>query len=152
MIVLPAPGSSASRKRKWLARQHLAVDGCDLVRQRFDLGGADGEIGIEQIGKPDAVGLGRKPQKAAIGIERVGTSSFQEFEAGLLASIDQALAHPTVTRKTRFSASAPNRDMETTSAIPAGSSPFSREPGLISSNVGMGFSIGPHKAPGFPAS
>src|SRR6266851_4297076 len=41
------------------------------------------------------------------------------------------------TRKTRFSASAPNRATWTTSAIPAASRPRRREPGLMSSKAIM---------------
>ena len=38
-----------------LARQHALVDGCDLVRQRLDDRGVDGEHGIEQMGEMDAL-------------------------------------------------------------------------------------------------
>ena len=40
-----------------LPQEHLAVDGGDLMRQRFDLRGTNGEIGIKKVRKADAVGL-----------------------------------------------------------------------------------------------
>ena len=63
MMVLPAPGSSASRNRSGWRGQHLAVDGGDLVRQRFDPGAVDGEVGIEKMCEPDALGLGGDPEQ-----------------------------------------------------------------------------------------
>jgi acetyl-CoA carboxylase carboxyltransferase component/biotin carboxyl carrier protein len=45
MIVLPAPASSQKAQR--LTRQHLLVYGGDLVRERVDEGGVDGEEGVE---------------------------------------------------------------------------------------------------------
>ena len=82
-----------------LARQHLAVDGGDLVRQRLDLRSADGQVGIEQMGEPDAIGLGGQPQQAAVGIERVAATRFHELEAALLAAIDKAFADSAVDPK-----------------------------------------------------
>jgi len=41
------------------------------VRQRFDLGCTDREIGIEKIGKTDAVSLGCQLQQAAVDVESV---------------------------------------------------------------------------------
>ncbi len=64
--------------------------------QRLDLGRAYGEIWIEKVGEADTIGLGREPKKTAIGIENVGAPRFQKFEPGLLASIDEALTHPTI--------------------------------------------------------
>ena len=69
MIVLPAPGSSGSRKRKRLPRQHLAVHGGDLVGQRLNLAGGDRKVRIEQVGKADALCLRRKTQLVAISVE-----------------------------------------------------------------------------------
>ena len=68
---LAGAGIVGEQEAQRLARQHLAIDGRDLVRQRLDLGGADGEVGIEKIGEPDAVGFGREAQQAAVGVERV---------------------------------------------------------------------------------
>jgi hypothetical protein len=41
-----------------LPRQHLAIDGRDLMRQRLDPRTVDGEIGVEQVGKPNPLRLG----------------------------------------------------------------------------------------------
>ena len=53
-----------------LARQHLAIDGRNLVRQRIDEAGVNREIRIEIMRELDAVGLGHEPQQRAIGVER----------------------------------------------------------------------------------
>ncbi len=60
---LAGAGIVGEQEAQRLARQHLAVDGGDLVRQRLDLRRADGEVGVEQVGEPDAVGLRRQPQQ-----------------------------------------------------------------------------------------
>ena len=70
MTVLPAPGFVGDQEAQRLARKHLAVDGGDLVRQGFDARGVDGEVGIEQVREPDAVGFGDEPQESAVGVER----------------------------------------------------------------------------------
>ena len=93
---LAGAGIVGEQEAQRLARQHLAVDGRDLVRQRLDLRRADGEIGIEQVGEPDAVGLRRQPQQAAVGVEGVGPPGLDELEAAFLAAIDQPLADPAV--------------------------------------------------------
>jgi nitrite reductase/ring-hydroxylating ferredoxin subunit len=79
-----------------LPRQHFAVNGGDLVGQRLDLGGTDGEIRIEKIGKPDAVGFGREPQQAAVGVECVASPRFQKIKAAFLTAIDEALADSSI--------------------------------------------------------
>ena len=60
---LAGAGIVGEQEAQRLARQHLAVDRRDLVRQRLDLRGADGQIGVEQVREADAVGLGREPQQ-----------------------------------------------------------------------------------------
>ena len=60
---LAGAGIVGQQEAQRLARQHLAIDGRDLVRQRLDLRRADREIGVEKMGEADAVGLGRQPQK-----------------------------------------------------------------------------------------
>ena len=54
------------------------------------------EIRIEKIGKPNAVSLGRESQQAAVGIERIASSSFQKLEAAFLTTIDEAFANSAV--------------------------------------------------------
>ena len=57
MMVLPLPGSSASRISERLAGQHLLVDRRDLMRERFDQRGVDGEHRIEEVGHPESAWL-----------------------------------------------------------------------------------------------
>ena len=49
-------------------RQHLLVDGLDLVRQRADARQADGELAVVGVGQPDAGRLDEEAQ--ALGIDR----------------------------------------------------------------------------------
>ena len=72
MIVLPAPGSSASRNRSGWRGSISLVDGGDLVRQRIDERGVDGEQRIEEVGQADAVGLGDQPEQRAVAVEAPG--------------------------------------------------------------------------------
>jgi hypothetical protein len=44
---LAGAGIVGEQDAQWLARQHLAIDGRDLMRQRLYLGGGDRQIGIE---------------------------------------------------------------------------------------------------------
>ena len=55
---LARPRIVGEQEAQRLARQHLAVDGGDLVGQRIDAAGVDGEIGVEVVRKRDAVRLG----------------------------------------------------------------------------------------------
>ena len=68
---LAGAGIVGEQEAQRLARQHLAVDGRDLVRQRLDLRGADREVGVEEMGEPDAVSLGGEPEQVAVGIEGI---------------------------------------------------------------------------------
>ena len=56
-MVFPGPGVVCKQKTKGLTRQHLAVNGGNLMRQRLDLGGCDGEVWIEQVGEAQPVCL-----------------------------------------------------------------------------------------------
>ena len=71
--------------------ERITVDGCDLVRQRLDPRAMHGEVGIEQMREPDPIGLGGKPQQAAIGVEAVAPTHLDKLEAGLLAAIEETL-------------------------------------------------------------
>ena len=59
---LAGAGVVGQQEPQRLARQHLAVDGGDLVRQRLDERGVDGQQRVEQVGQADAVGLGDEPE------------------------------------------------------------------------------------------
>ena len=58
MIVLPAPGSSASRNRRrgWGS---ISVDCLNLVRQGADAGQADGEMLVVGVGEANPMSLHR---------------------------------------------------------------------------------------------
>ena len=94
MIVLPAPGSSASRKRKRLAREHLLVDGRDLVRQGVDERRVDGEERIEEVGEVDAVGLRDQPEESAVGVEAPGRAGRGDFERRLTVPVEELVPEP----------------------------------------------------------
>ena len=82
-----------------LAWKHLAVDGGDLVRQRLDLRRGDRDVGVEEIGKTNAVRLGREAQQAAIGVEPIGPACLDELEADFLAAHDEPLVDAAIDTK-----------------------------------------------------
>ena len=51
------------------ARQQLAVDGLDLVRQRLDVAGRDREHRVEEAGERDPLRLGGELEVARVGVE-----------------------------------------------------------------------------------
>ena len=63
------------------------------VGQRFDAGGVDGEVGVEKVGEPDAVGFGCQSQEGAVSVEGPGTSSAYDFEGIGLVAVDEAVCH-----------------------------------------------------------
>ncbi len=88
---LAGAGIVREQEAQRLARKHLAIDGRDLVRQRLDLRRSDREVGVEQVGEPDAVRLGREAQQPAVGIKPIGPARLDKFKADLLAAIDEPL-------------------------------------------------------------
>ena len=82
------------QKSQRLARQHLLVDRCDLVRQRFDERGMDGEHRIEQMRQPDAVRLGDEPKQLAVAVEAPGLALLRHLEAPLIGAVQDLVAHP----------------------------------------------------------
>jgi hypothetical protein len=56
MIVLPAPGSSANKKRR-LSRQHCFVNRSDLMGERIDKRRVDSKYRIKKMGEPNALRL-----------------------------------------------------------------------------------------------
>ena len=93
---LAGAGIVGEQEAQRLPRQHLAIDRRDLMRQRLDLRRRDGDVGVEEIGEADAVGLGGKPKQAAVGVEGVGPAGLDELKADLFAAHDQPLADTTV--------------------------------------------------------
>ena len=89
---LAGAGIVRQEEPQGLARQHLAVDRQDLVRQRHDLGGVDGEEGVEQVRQADAVSLGGQLEEMAVGGEGPGRSGGHDLEARLVAAIEDLVA------------------------------------------------------------
>ena len=69
MMVLPAPGSSARRKRSGWSRQHGFVDGRNLVGQRHDVRSVNREDRIEEMGHPDALRLRDQSEERTVAIK-----------------------------------------------------------------------------------
>ena len=93
---LAGAGIVGEEEAQRLTREHLAIDRRDLMRQRLDLRRRDGDVGVEEIGEPDAVRLGGEPKQAAVGVEGVGPARLDELKARLLAAHNQALADAAV--------------------------------------------------------
>jgi len=69
MIVLPAPASSASRKRRSRLGQHVLVDGDALMRQRLNQREFRGESGVDEVAAGKAFSFGHDPHGPGIGLE-----------------------------------------------------------------------------------
>ena len=76
-----------------LAREHLAVDRRDLVRQGLDQAGVDGEVGVEEVRQLDPVGLGHQPEQSAVGVEGPGVAAGFNGQAMLIIAIERGLGH-----------------------------------------------------------
>ena len=74
MIVLPAPGSSASRKRIRGNLHEVAVDRLQLVRQRIDAGDRQREERIVFVGQTEAMGLDAEAKQSGIAVERLASA------------------------------------------------------------------------------
>ena len=93
---LAGAGVVGQQEAQRLPGQHLPVDGGDLVGERLDLGGADREVGVEQVRQPEPVCLRREAEQAAVGVEAVGAARFEELEGRLLPAVDQPFADAAV--------------------------------------------------------
>jgi hypothetical protein len=90
MMVLPAPGSSASRNLNgW--RQHLTVNRRDLVRQGLDLRSRHCDARVEKVSEANAVGFGGEAQQRSVRVEAVGPAQAGDLEGGLFARVHEAL-------------------------------------------------------------
>ena len=69
---LAGAGIVGEQEAQRLARQHGLVDGRDLVRQRIDQRGVDGQHRVEQVGEADAVRLGDQAEQGAVAVEAPG--------------------------------------------------------------------------------
>ena len=136
MMVLPAPGSSASKKRSgWRGSMHFTVNRRDLMRQRFDLRGTNREIRVKQICEANAICLRRKPKKTAVSIKCVGASSFQELEAAFFTAIDESLANSAVNPEYEIQGIGAEAGNRYNLSDATGSRPRNLAPGLMLSKV-----------------
>ena len=92
MIVLPAPGSSARRKRSGWRGSISLVDGGDLVRQRLDERGVDGQQRVEEVGEADALGLGGEPEQRAVAVEAPRPAALDDLERRLAVAVEELAA------------------------------------------------------------
>ena len=86
---LAGAGIVGEQEAQRLARQHRLVDGRDLVRQRVDDRGVDGQHGIEQVREADAVRLGDEAEQRAVAVEAPGPALLDDLEAGLVVAVEQ---------------------------------------------------------------
>ena len=68
-MVFPAPGSSASRKRRGWRVSNRAVDGGQLVGQGLDLRRVYPDVGVEEVGKADAQRFRCEPESVPVAVE-----------------------------------------------------------------------------------
>ena len=67
----------------------MLVDRGDLVRERLEDGGMDGENRIEQVGQADSVCLGDEPEEVALAIETPRPADLNDFEGRLAVAIEE---------------------------------------------------------------
>ena len=89
---LAGAGVVREQEAQRLARQHAFVDGRDLVRQRLDDRGMNGEHRVEQMREMDALGLGHEPEQSAVAVEAPRPPFFDDLQIGLAVAIEQLVA------------------------------------------------------------
>ena len=72
-----------------LARQHRLVDGRDLVRQRLDDRGVDGQHRVEEMREADAMRLGDEPEQVPVAVEAPRPPLRHDLEPRLVVTIEQ---------------------------------------------------------------
>jgi hypothetical protein len=90
---LAGAGVVRQEKAQRLARQHGFVDRGDLVRQRINERGVHRQHGIEEMRKPDALGLRHEAKERAIAVEAPRPTLLDEFEARLVVAVEQFVRH-----------------------------------------------------------
>jgi hypothetical protein len=75
-----------------LAAEHGLVDGRELVGEGDDFRGVDGEERVEEVGKPDAVGLCGEAEAGTVTIERPLAAIGDHAELVLIAAEDELFA------------------------------------------------------------
>ena len=86
---LAGAGIVGQEEPERLPRQHLAVDGSDLMRQRIDHRGVDGEQRIEQMGQVDPVRLGDQAEQLPVAVEAPRPPGFADFEGRLAVPVKE---------------------------------------------------------------
>ena len=84
---LARPRIVGEQEAQRLARQHLAVDGGDLVRQWIDQAGVNGEIGVEMMRERDPVRFRDQTEQVAVAVERPAPAGRLDPQAVLVVSI-----------------------------------------------------------------
>ena len=83
----------AAAKTGPASRGHFTlVDGRDLVGQRLDDGGVDGEDRVEEVGEVDALGLGHEAEEGAVPVETPRASFLDDLELGLAVTVKKLIA------------------------------------------------------------
>ena len=76
-------------KAQRLARQHRLVDAGDLVRQRVDHRGVDGQQRVEQVREADALGLGHEPEQRPVAVEAPRPPGGDDLQPVLGIAVEQ---------------------------------------------------------------
>lgn len=77
-----------------LPGQHGLVHGRALVGQGLDLRSVDGQHRIEQVGQPDAVGLGHQPEQGSVAVEAPRPPLLDDLQAGLVVAVEELVPDP----------------------------------------------------------
>ncbi len=86
---LACAGVVGQQEAQRLAGQHLAVHSRDLVGQRLNKRGVDGQHRVEEMRKADAVRLSRQPEEVAACIEGPVLAVLRDSQVGLVIAIQQ---------------------------------------------------------------
>ena len=86
---LAGAGVVGQQEAQRLARQHRLVDRRDLVRQRLDVGGVDGQQRVEEVRQADALRLGHQAEEGAVAVKAPGAALLDEFQARFVVPVEQ---------------------------------------------------------------
>ena len=91
---LAGAGVVGQQEAQRLAGQHRLVDRRDLVRQRLDQRGVDGEQRVEEVGQADAVGLGDEAEQGPVAVEAPRPAGDGDLEGRLAVAVEQFVPEP----------------------------------------------------------
>ena len=106
---LAGAGVVGQQEAQRLARQHRLVDGRDLVRQRLDVGGVDGQHRVEEVGQADALRLGDQAEEGAVAVEAPGAALLDELQARLVVAVEQLVGRACRQASCRSARALPSR-------------------------------------------